>query len=110
MKKIIAAVLVIALIGAGVYFFTRDAVPPVEAPAVATSTVPVATTTAPTNEKVEVIGKSAGGRDIVAYHFGAPAGARVGVRLVLPEAFDAQPIHELSSTTSVSGTASLQAA
>lgn len=76
MKKIIAAILVIALIGAGVYFFTRDAVPPVEAPTVATSTAPVATTTAPTNEKVEVIGKSAGGRDIVAYHFGAASGAR----------------------------------
>jgi murein tripeptide amidase MpaA len=76
MKKIIAVIVVLALIGAGFYFFTRDAAVAPEVPTpVATTTVPVATTTAPVDEKVEVIGKSAGGRDIVAYHYGAAKGA-----------------------------------
>ena len=35
-------------------------------------------------------------REMLVHDLSAAAGARVGVRLVLPEAFDAQPIHELS--------------
>ncbi|MFM2345738.1 MAG: NADPH-dependent 7-cyano-7-deazaguanine reductase QueF [Pseudomonadota bacterium] len=35
-------------------------------------------------------------REMLVRDLSAAAGARVGVRLVLPEAFDAQPIHELS--------------
>ncbi len=76
MKKIIAAIVVIAIIGFGVYVFSRGpaSVAPSPEP-VATTTAPAATTTAPIDEKIEVIGKSAGGRDIVAYHYGAAKGA-----------------------------------
>ncbi|MDZ7855687.1 NADPH-dependent 7-cyano-7-deazaguanine reductase QueF [Sphaerotilus sp.] len=35
-------------------------------------------------------------REVLVRDLSAAAGVRVGVRLVLPEAFDAQPIHELS--------------
>ena len=35
-------------------------------------------------------------REMLVHDLSAAAGARVGVRLVLPEDFDAQPIHELS--------------
>ena len=35
-------------------------------------------------------------REMLVHDLSAAAGARVGVRLVLPEAFEAQPIHELS--------------
>jgi hypothetical protein len=72
MKKIIAAVIVLALIAVGVYLFVNRpgevATPPAGEPA--TSTAPVATSTV-ADEKQTVIGKSAGGRDIVAYHFGS---------------------------------------
>jgi hypothetical protein len=87
MKKIIAAVVVLALIAVGVYLFVNrpgEALPPAdnqEAPA--TTTAPVATTTAAADEKQTVIGKSAGGRDIVAYHYGAaPASTTEEVLLV----------------------------
>ena len=78
MKKIIGLLVVVALVAAGIYFFTRNTVPVAPAPGpVATTTAPVATTTAPVDEKVEVIGKSASGRDIVAYHYGAATGTEV---------------------------------
>ncbi|MEO8637419.1 MAG: M14 family zinc carboxypeptidase [Candidatus Taylorbacteria bacterium] len=74
MKKTIIAIVVIILLGAGIYFITWSSntklmqkenvstVTPTPSPTVA---IPV-----PANKDMTVIGKSVEGRDILAYHFG----------------------------------------
>lgn len=74
MKKIIAFVLLVALVAGGIYFFNKNASVPTESDsvdAVATTTDAVATTTEAVNEKETAIGTSAGGRAITAYHYGS---------------------------------------
>lgn len=73
MKKIIIALVVLILIGAGVYYFTQNKV---VAPATSTET-PVATTTTqrvaeqkPVDTTKTILGSSVEKRDITAYHFG----------------------------------------
>jgi hypothetical protein len=71
MKKAIIAIIVIVLVVLGVYYFIKSSknVVVVDNQTVATSTVKdVATTTV--NKLETVIGKSAEGRDIMAYHYG----------------------------------------
>ncbi len=68
MKNILIALLVIALVGLGIYFIRKPATTVVDTD-VSTNTSD--TTTDQNTNKAEVsIGKSAGGRDIVAYNFG----------------------------------------
>ncbi|MEJ0053123.1 MAG: M14 family metallopeptidase [bacterium] len=74
-KTIIAvvAVVVIILIGIGAYFFTKTAPAPVTSGETASSTVPVPEATqgtAQSDGKTSVIGTSAGGNAITAYHYG----------------------------------------
>ncbi len=76
MKKIIIAVVVVILIALGIYFISKsvstDVVVP-ENPNVTNPTTPVATTSVDVmeqNKEEMVIGKSAGGNDIMAYHYG----------------------------------------
>jgi hypothetical protein len=80
MKKILVALALIVIVAAGVYLFVNRAhvspEPTPEPVPVATTTAPIAATTTPVDESRTVIGKSADGRDIVAYHYGASAGAR----------------------------------
>lgn len=73
MKNYIIALIVIVLAGLGIYFFTRNT--PSETPTgpngTATSTSEGTVTEMPEPEETtSVIGKSAEGRDITAYHFG----------------------------------------
>ena len=73
MKKVILAIIVIALVGVGVYYFINSSNTVdlnIEPVATTTGTVNIATTTV-TNKLETVIGKSVDGRDITAYHFGA---------------------------------------
>lgn len=80
MKKILVALALIVIVAAGVYLFVNRAhVSPEPAPEpapAATTTAPIAATTTPVDESRTVIGKSADGRDIVAYHYGDSSGAR----------------------------------
>ncbi|MGB8815681.1 MAG: M14 family zinc carboxypeptidase [Minisyncoccia bacterium] len=73
MKNTIITIVILALVGAGIYYFIK--VSPKEVVVntnqnVATTTDNIATTTAPVDKTVTVIGKSVEGRDIIAYHFG----------------------------------------
>lgn len=72
MKKIIIAIIVIALLGGGIYYFINSSkeVTITNEQKIATSTAKIATSTNSENKAQTVIGKSAGGRDILAYHFG----------------------------------------
>ena len=77
MKNVIIAMLVIIVAAGGAYWwYTQHAARAPEAPApapVQTTPPPVQATTtqaAPRSSSEEVIGKSVGGRDIAAYHFG----------------------------------------
>ena len=71
MKKIIIAIIVIAIVVFGIYYFINSSksVSLTNSQNVATTTSNVATTT-PVNKDETVIGKSVEGRDIVAYHYG----------------------------------------
>lgn len=71
MKKVIIAIIVIALVGVGIYYFinsSKDVVLVGDQDSVATMASTTATSTL--NEPETVIGKSVEGRDITAYHFG----------------------------------------
>lgn len=72
MKQIIAIVVVLALIGAGVYFYSSHSTSPgQEAPSGETPTEGSgAATSTPEQEATTTIGTSVEGRDIVAYNFG----------------------------------------
>ncbi len=73
MKKIIIAVIVVVLVGLGIYYFTHktDTKDTGINQLPTTPSTPVETsTTTPTNSNPNSIGKSAGGLDINAYHFG----------------------------------------
>lgn len=69
MKNIIMAVVALAVIGAGVYYFTRSS-----KVVVIDDQNPIATTTTPAqpdmNQAEVVIGQSVEGRDIIAYNYG----------------------------------------
>jgi len=73
MKKTIIAIIVVVLVALGIYYFVKSSksVTVVNDQIVGTTTnqVNVATTT-PVNKTETVIGKSAGGKDIIAYHYG----------------------------------------
>jgi hypothetical protein len=77
MKKITLTLVVLVVLAALAYaLFGRNT--NVEAPTVATSTPEApATTTEAANERQTVIGKSAKGADIVAYHYGSATGTEV---------------------------------
>lgn len=71
MKNLIIFLLVLALIGAGGYYFLTKDIVDTTKPATSTE---VATTTEPatsTNDKETIIGKSVEDRDIIAYHYGS---------------------------------------
>ncbi len=70
-KRIIIGIVVVILIILGVYYFIRSSksVEVVNNQTGTTTTSTIATTT-PANKDVTVIGKSAGGLDITAYHYG----------------------------------------
>ena len=81
MNKSIIALVVVILIGIGVYLFMKDSTPDAVIPSqqnTSTNTTPTTTqnevttpvTEAPVDETKTVIGKSVNGRDITAYHFG----------------------------------------
>ncbi|MFA6552442.1 MAG: M14 family metallopeptidase [Candidatus Paceibacterota bacterium] len=72
MKKFITIVIVIVLIGFGIYYFTKSSPKaPVNQNTTDTTTDSTATTTqSQTSSASPIIGKSAEGRDILAYHFG----------------------------------------
>jgi hypothetical protein len=76
MKKVIIAIIVIALVGVGLYFLlssTSNKEVIFNNQNISTSTVQVgenATTTKPENKSETVIGKSVKGLDITAYHYG----------------------------------------
>jgi len=72
MKKVIFAIIVIALVGVGIYYFINN---PSDTEIslneqVATTTIEVATTTIPVDKEKTNIGNSIEGRAIMAYHFG----------------------------------------
>lgn len=75
MKKLFVAVLILVLVGVGAYLFLRQPAAPQtgEAPTGGEPADVSATTTATTTVTAHetVIGKSAGGREIIARHFGA---------------------------------------
>ena len=69
MKNIIIGIVVLAVIGAGVYYFTKSSnVIVVDDQTIATSTDDIVNLGE--NKAENVIGKSVEGRDIVAYNFG----------------------------------------
>lgn len=72
MKNTIIAIVVVLVLGFGIYYFINSSnkVAVVNEPVVGTSTLPVATTTTQVNKAETVIGKSVEGRDITAYHYG----------------------------------------
>ncbi|MDQ3076724.1 MAG: M14 family metallopeptidase [bacterium] len=75
MKKIIIALVIILIVGIGIYYGTRnsDTTTQVTDNSVATSTSETSstgTTTSETNKPETVIGKSVENRDITAYHYG----------------------------------------
>ena len=73
MKKIIIAIVVVVLVGVGIYFFIRSSSKEVVVNTnqnVATTTDNTATTTNQVDKTLTVIGKSVEGRDIMAYHYG----------------------------------------
>lgn len=73
MKKIVISIIVIVLVGVGIYYFTRSSPKDVVVNTnqnVSTTTDNIATTTKPVNKITTIIGKSVEGRDIIAYHFG----------------------------------------
>ena len=69
MKNIIIAIIVLALVGFGIYFFTKDSTPK-EIIINDTNTPLENASTTPMQDKSSVLGKSVQGRDITAYHFG----------------------------------------
>jgi hypothetical protein len=77
MKKIIIAIIVIALVGFGVYYLINSPsnnVVKVDDQNVASTTIDTNTTsTKPVNKEETVIGKSVENRDITAYHYGTGA-------------------------------------
>ena len=71
MKKVIIAIIVIVLVGVGIYYFinsSKDVVLVGDQNKVATTTA--STTPISTDKTQTVIGKSVEGRDVMAYHFG----------------------------------------
>jgi len=73
MKKIIIAIVVVVLLAVGVYYFINSSksVTIIGDQNTASTTADVnSTSTAPVNKEQTVIGKSVGGLDIMAYHFG----------------------------------------
>ena len=75
MKKTIIAIVVVVIVALGIYYFTKSSnnVVVVNNQEVATTTpniVNTASSTKPVNSAETVIGKSVGGRDITAYHYG----------------------------------------
>ena len=73
MKKIVISIIVIVLVGVGIYYFTRSSPKDVVVNTnqnVSTTTDNIATTTKPVSKITTIIGKSVEGRDIIAYHFG----------------------------------------
>ena len=71
MKKVIIAIIVIVLVGVGIYYFinsSKDVVLVGDQNKVATTTA--STTPISTDKTQTVIGKSVAGRDIMAYHYG----------------------------------------
>lgn len=75
MKKIIIALVVVGLIGAGVYFFIKNIAvdPTVESPTTTATTTqkePVSQATKPVDTTKTVLGASVEKRDITAYHYG----------------------------------------
>ncbi len=73
MKKIIIAVIVVVLVGFGIYFLTKsssDSVNETNNQNVPVETQPVVVETEVKNPNQTVIGKSVEGRDITAYHYG----------------------------------------
>jgi hypothetical protein len=75
-KTILILVALVALAVIGVFLFGRDSNSIDQNPPAATSTDLAATSTM-VDDKRTVIGKSADGRDIVAYHYGAATGTEV---------------------------------
>jgi len=71
MKKVIIAIIVIALVGFIIYFIsTSSNSVTLNNQKVATTTLDIATTTKAENKVETILGKSVEGKDIVAYHFG----------------------------------------
>lgn len=77
MKKTIITIIILTIIGGGIYFFTRGSLENFtnnqnnnNIPQGTQTETPVATTTTETNPGQTVIGKSVEGRDILAYHYG----------------------------------------
>ncbi len=67
---IIAIIVLIILIGTGIYFFTKDSTPTTTTTTTATTTVTTTATTTPIDTTKTVIGTSVEMREIVAYHYG----------------------------------------
>lgn len=71
MKNIITTIVVLVLVGLGIYFITKKTAPTVETPVVEQPTTPATTTPVVKTEGAEVvIGKSVNGADITAYNYG----------------------------------------
>jgi murein tripeptide amidase MpaA len=77
MKKLFIVLAVLIVVGVGAYLFTRESANPSPSTPTATTTPVDTATTTVVDERQTVIGKSAGGRDIVAYHYGAATGTEV---------------------------------
>ena len=69
MKTLIAVIIGVLALAAGTYWYMNMRSEPA-APNTETPTTETPVTTEPVNKEMEVIGKSSGGRDIVAYHVG----------------------------------------
>lgn len=71
MKNTIIAIIVVVLLGFGIYYFINSSNKvEVVNNQISTSTLPVASSTTPVTKTETVLGKSVGGRDITAYHYG----------------------------------------
>lgn len=72
MKNTIISIIVVVLLGSGIYYFINKSnnVAIINEPDLSTNILPVATTTTPVNKTETVIGKSVEGRNITAYHYG----------------------------------------